>query len=237
VTEPIHLRAGSGSAEAGEIATVARPSWLDDLITEVDAAFVVTGAATPGWPDPHPDRAPLDEEYSRCLDPGKYRIVAARLAAWRQVLVERDLVRFSEEPASEWINDLRSAEHRPTELHFVPLHTGGLTLVAATTLVAEEPFGIDLAISSAQGTVRLASLPDCGCDACDSGSADLLTFLDDWVSQVAMGGVLHARSGTSDITRCPGGWMATGPRPDPRWIDERTPAPRKVQRWTGRSWL
>jgi len=47
----------------------------------VEDAFAETGVATPGWDDPHvgPDGQELDvreEEYSRCLDPGKYRIPA-----------------------------------------------------------------------------------------------------------------------------------------------------------------
>ena len=55
-------------------------------------AFAVAGATTPSWPDPHPDgQSPLQEEYSRCLNPGKYRILGARLDAWVQTLTELGL--------------------------------------------------------------------------------------------------------------------------------------------------
>ena len=53
----------------------------------------MTGADISPWPDPHlARRAGLpvrEEEYSRCLDPAKHRILAARAEAWAQVLVAR----------------------------------------------------------------------------------------------------------------------------------------------------
>ena len=54
--------------------TTYRRGVLDDrgpqvarLLDAVDAAFEQTGAGFARWPAPHPDRAPLDEEYSRIL--------------------------------------------------------------------------------------------------------------------------------------------------------------------------
>jgi len=59
-----------------------------ELIREVEAAFAETGAATPGWPHPHPgDVRPAEEEYSRESDPAKYRILGARVQAWSRALV------------------------------------------------------------------------------------------------------------------------------------------------------
>src|SRR5699024_2075680 len=60
---------------------------LLDLLADVEHAFAVTGADTPPWPDPHlgpggRDVPVREEEYSRCLDPGKYRIVVTRAEAW-----------------------------------------------------------------------------------------------------------------------------------------------------------
>src|SRR5699024_2122424 len=67
---------------------------LLDLLADVEHAFAVTGADTPPWPDPHlgpggRDVPVREEEYSRCLAPGKYRIVVTRAEAWAQVLTAR----------------------------------------------------------------------------------------------------------------------------------------------------
>lgn len=57
----------------------------------VSRVFAETDAARLTWPDPHPDRQPADEEYSRCLDPGKYQIIGARADAWLRALAELGL--------------------------------------------------------------------------------------------------------------------------------------------------
>ena len=48
------------------------------LLDEVETAFAVTGAGTPGWPCPDGD-GPAEEEYSRVTIPGRFSIVAARV--------------------------------------------------------------------------------------------------------------------------------------------------------------
>jgi len=40
-----------------------------ELLDAVDEAFAVTGRGLAPWPDPHPDRRPRAEEYSRLSDP------------------------------------------------------------------------------------------------------------------------------------------------------------------------
>jgi hypothetical protein len=62
-----------------------------ELLAAVDAAFAVTGRGLIPWPHPHPDRAPLDEEYSRVLDAAKWRIIGARAEAWLVALVDAAL--------------------------------------------------------------------------------------------------------------------------------------------------
>ncbi|MFC6042983.1 DUF6226 family protein [Nocardioides hankookensis] len=199
-----------------------RPPWADDLLAEVGRAFVETGATTPGWPDPHPDRHPLEEEYSRVLDPGKYRILGTRLDAWARVLDERDV-------AAEEREGLRRS--------LVPTRPGALTLVALTTEVDGAPYGLDLGLpDGAGGAARIDLLPDCGCDACDSGSADLLEVLDGWVLTVARGGVVHAQGPGGSVTRMLDGWQGTG-QIDERWLDGARPPPDDVRRWAGRPWL
>ena len=81
----------------------------------------------------------------------------------------------------------------------------------------------------------LESIPDCGCDACDSGSADLLEMLDGWVLTIARGGVVHARVGEAYVSRTLHGWQGSG-RGGPSWLDESLPVPTGVECWAGASW-
>ncbi|MCZ4590043.1 DUF6226 family protein [Rhodococcus opacus] len=58
-----------------------------ELLDDVDAAFAVTGAHTPGWPNPYQDGPEPDEEaYERSTNPEKFLIVVARVRAWTKVL-------------------------------------------------------------------------------------------------------------------------------------------------------
>jgi Family of unknown function (DUF6226) len=224
------------AADMNDASPPTRPAWFDVLLAGVDRAFVVTGADTPGWPDPHPDRNPPEEEYSRVSDPGKYRILDARVDAWVQVLAEAGVAATHQVPAQSWI----AAPRPPAELRRVrqvtPVRPGGLTLLFATTLVDGTPFGLDVATVSGGGRpVFLDPVPDCGCDACDSGSADLLGTLDGWVLRVARGGVLHARSGQSYVTRTLDGWASAGGG-RVSWLDESSAIPDGVERWVGVPW-
>ncbi|NYD59482.1 hypothetical protein BKA08_003720 [Nocardioides marinisabuli] len=56
------------------------------LLREVETRLAVAGASTPGWADPHPDREPSDEEYSRVSDPRKWPLEGARALAWTAAL-------------------------------------------------------------------------------------------------------------------------------------------------------
>jgi len=204
---------------------------------EVNATFEVTGADTPGWADPHPDRDPVEEKYSRCLDPGRYQILHARLNAWSQVLTARELARVTEEPATNWLAEAPLSADHSTEIRFEPTRSGGLTLVFRPTLANGSSTGFDVGVHSAElGTALLTRSPDCGCDACDSGSADLLDELDGWVLTVAGGGVVPARAGESAVTRRADGWTGVG-RAKPSWLEESARAPQRVQRWIRTSWL
>jgi hypothetical protein len=101
----------------------ARPAWFGALLAEVDRAFQVSGADTPGWPDPHPDRSPAEDEYSRCSNPGKYRILDTRIEAWAQVL-SRGLATVEEMPAGPWIDaPRRPDDHRRVRRVALPVGT------------------------------------------------------------------------------------------------------------------
>lgn len=169
---------------------------MDTICGAVAEAFVATGAGTAAWPDPHPDRQPADDEYSRCLDPARYRIVTARAQAWLHALCDLGLAATVpvEDLSSAWRDD---APHGPpmTRAQWLVPHRAD----AIPLLVCYGSFGgaADNAVILGAGApaVEIASVPDCGCDACDSGSADLLDELD--------GHVLDVISGSSYTSRRP----------------------------------
>lgn len=72
------------------------------LLSAVDAVFEITGRGLAPWPDPHPNRSPLDEEYSRLNDPAKWRIIGARADAWLVALVDSALVTADRDALVQW---------------------------------------------------------------------------------------------------------------------------------------
>jgi hypothetical protein len=239
---------GFDTARMDPFTQAPRPDWFEDLTGEVVLAFEVLGARTPGWADPHAGGQPRDEEYSRCLDPGKYGILQARVEAWEQVLTTRRIATIRDTPptAEVWIGALRGADEWLRVQRLDSTVAGGLSLVVATTRVDGASFGFDLGIADDAGDpVYLYSVPDCGCDACDTGSADLLETLDGWILAVARGGVLHARGDDGQATRTIDGWQSqsraresrTSHVVDVSWLDDSRPVPEEVRRWRGRPWL
>ncbi|NAZ80274.1 hypothetical protein GTR02_00365 [Kineococcus sp. R8] len=184
------------------------------LLAAVEAAFAETAAATPGWPDPHPGAAsPPEEEYSRCLDPGKYRILAARAAAWTRALTELGLATVEPlEPAdapAAWLEGL-PYDVSPTRAHWLRPHRRG----AQPLLISYRGFdGCDdniVAVSAGQPAVLLASLPSCGCDACDDGSGPQLDLLDAALVDVVNGQVVHVATPHGEVIGHENGWEAHG---------------------------
>ncbi len=213
------------------------PPWAAPLLAAVDRAFLRTGAATPGWPDPHRGAAPRPEEYSRVTEVGKYRILDARLEAWVEVLADADVATTADVAARAWPGARRPPEHYARVRLVEPVAQGGLSLLAGNNLVDGEPFGLDLGIASdREGLVFLAGLPGCGCDACDDGSDALLDEMDGWMLTVARGGVVHARRGDDWATRI-GSGSERANRGSLAWLDEAIAAPDGVRRWTGAPWL
>ena len=191
-------------AEEGEVdAGPPFSAQLLDLLADVERTFAVTGADTPPWPDPHlgPDGQDLpvrEEEYSRCLDPGKHRILAARADAWAQVLVatgwaEREEI--ADSAALSWLTDPLVTTRRATVLR--PHRPGAQPLLLVRTAPEEAPGSVDLTSGDAvlhsvvvglgDPPLAVETVPDCGCDACDSGSRDLLEQLDQSILSIVDG--------------------------------------------------
>ena len=235
---------GAGSAAEDDDDAVSplsapHPAWFDDLLTGVGQAFEVTGAETPGWSDPHPDRNPSAAEYSRCLDPAKYRILQTRIDAWVRVLVSRGTATSDTVSPTAWTGAVRRPDGWRRVRRLAPLRAGSLGVLLGETVVDGEPFGIDVGMfdPSDASQVFLDTIPDCGCDACDSGSDDLLAVLDGWILSVARGGVVHARSASSYVSRTIDGWQGAGDeRALETWLDEDVTVPPGVRRWVGEPW-
>lgn len=166
------------------------------LCRAADERFAVTGAGTPPWPDPHADRDVHEEEYSRCLDPAKYRILATRAEAWTRALDELGLA-ISEtvaEPAATTIWKRKPDPAVASAVRLRPVRADALPLVFGFSAMDKIP-GTLLTLGAGTPAVQLGTLPDCGCDACDDGSADLLDALDALVLAVVTGELVHIDAG------------------------------------------
>lgn len=219
------------------------PAWAADLLAEVNRAFAITGARTPGWPDPHQGRKPAEEEYSRCLDPNKYRILDTRIEAWVETLARLNIAAAREAPlhGAPWAGGFRAPDQLDRIWRIEPNTSGGLVLLLARTVVDGDPFGVDVGIDDPTGSPSapafLDTIPACGCDACDDGSDAVLEILDGWFLTVARGGVLHASDGERRMTRTIDGWQSTGDI-DESWLDATAqPLPAGPHRWSGKPWL
>lgn len=148
----------------------------------------------PAWPNPHPlpDTGERDEEeYSRVTEPGRYRIVHARAQAWTSVLEET--LGAHAEALAPGPATVPGLGQRPFERgrRVDPPRSGVLPLVLlerevppSTGDTAALPV---LLVGVAHRDAVVADYPDCGCDACDFGSADLLQAVDETIGAVVGG--------------------------------------------------
>jgi len=172
-------------------------SPVEELVGAVDAAFVETGRGLAGWPNPHPDRLPLDEEYSRVTNPYKWQILAARADAWLAALADAGLAEIEEETNVAWEEPPRLEPNRAYRAR--PRAPGALPLVVAMErLEGIDDAGVSLGVGDP--AVLLLATPGCGCDACDSGSQDALDEFDEYMLSVVTGSYRKLRLGKREIT-------------------------------------
>ena len=172
-------------------------SSVDDLVAAVDAAFVETGRGLSGWPDPHPDRRPLEEEYSRVTNPQRWEILAARAEAWFKALTDAGLADIEREAEVIWSEPPRFPAAFTTRA--VPRALDAIPLVVATTGFEEIEWPA-VAVGAGDPATVLEVIPDCACDACDSGSQDALDVLDEYVLSVVSGAYRRLWRGRREIT-------------------------------------
>jgi hypothetical protein len=204
------------------------------LIAKVEAAFAVTAHELTAWPDPHPDRSPRDEEYSRLSDPAKWRIVGARADAWLMALVETGLAVVDAVAQVDWSVPPRTVVTRADRI--VPHVPGALPLVVARSRMGNvDDAGVTLGVGDP--AVCFAWIPDCGCDACDSGSQDVLDELDEHVLGVVSGAFRRLWSGDREITVISReGWRASGLFGSGE-VDAILADPRGWQELSGAPWI
>jgi hypothetical protein len=155
-----------------------------ELVAAVDAAFAVAGRGLASWPDPHPDRSPRDEEYSRVTYPYKWRIVGARAQAWLVAVAHAGLADIEPDTEMSWEVSPPTIVTRTERA--MPWVAGALPLVVGRSrLDAVDDAGVSLGVGDP--AISVAVIPDCGCDACDSGSQDVLDELDEYVFSVVAG--------------------------------------------------
>lgn len=192
----------------------------DDLRARV--AEVYGRLALPSWPDPHPDMAsPREDEYSRVTDPGRYRIVHARTRAWTAVL--RDALGAEVQPLTS-VSGQDGGRGRAFDrgVRLVPGRAGALPLVLLERDVADEADADPLAvveIGVSRPDLVVEAVPTCGCDACDSGSDDLLEAIDTAVGAVVVGPYVVLQGPTWRAQWHPGGGALTSDGHGPDFDD------------------
>jgi hypothetical protein len=207
----------------------------------------------PAWPNPHPGEfSPREEEYSRVTDPGRYRIVHARARVWAAVLEDVLGVRseaLSPVPVADGDGDGQDAFDRGVRL--VPRLPGALPLLLlerdVPTQMGEGTLAV-LDIAVVHPEVVVETQPDCGCDACDSGSSDLIGAIDEAIRHVVGGPFVVLRGKGWCAQWYPEGGSASskGRQLDFRSLmdlcrrlaeGETVRLPRDAEALVGRSWL
>lgn len=206
------------------------------LLPAVDEAFARLRGDLADWPNPHPGgRAATEEEYSRCLDPEKYRLLAVRADAWVEAIVRSGLGAVDDvDPGTvRWVGDHILEPSRVAVVRG-PDGTQPIVVGVARSQGAEEAF---VQVGVGDPVEVLERQPDCGCDACDTGSVDLLETLDDVFVLALSGGVYVVRDRTGVVTRTIDGWSGTGVPAGDEWLAEAADGRRTDGVVAGEPWL
>ena len=159
-------------------------------------------------PTPIPTGRRVDDEYSRLLDPAKWRIIGARADAWLDALVGAGLADVQRDAPIRWQVEPGPVISRADRA--VPAARGALPLIVARSQLSDvDDAGVVL--GAGDPAVCITWLPDCGCDACDSGSQNELDDLDAHLLSVVSGTFRRLSDGARTITdRGKDGWSASG---------------------------
>lgn len=178
-----------------------------ELDAAVERAFERTARGLERWPDPHRGRSRRDEEYSRTTNPSKWLILPARAEAWVEALVEARVAVVERDARPRW-----SSGPGPTIVRanlVLPVASGALALVVAISRLEDLDAGVTIGVGDPAECI--VWFPDCGCDACDSGSQNEVDHLDAHVRGIITGRFRLLTSRTRTITVIDdSGWSASG---------------------------
>jgi hypothetical protein len=212
---------------------------IQELERAVEAAFARTGRDLTRWPDPHPDHSSKpDEAYSRLTNPARWRILGARTDAWLIALGDAGLATVERDVTVTWRTQPGPLISRAERA--LPAAAGALRLVTAHSRIGDvDDAGVVLGVGKPAECVNW--FPDCGCDACDSGSQNELDHLDNHVRSIVTGSFRRLRDGERVITVIGDSWNASGFRPRARriWqeVEDVLANPVGWDELTGPSWL
>lgn len=178
-----------------------------DLGATVDRAYAELGRELPRWPDPWPDRSPPEDAYARVTNPQKWWIIGARFAAWMRALEDTGLARIRRDVDVTWMSPPGPQISGCDEV--VPVAAGAQRVVVAHShLGGLADGGIVLGVGAR--VVSVGIFPDCGCDACDSGSAAELARIDACMAGI-VGGTFRCLTRRSAVltTFGDGAWSAS----------------------------
>jgi len=206
---------------------------LQDVAAEVTRRFDSRSSAGRRWNDPHEHSDVADEEYSRVSEPERYAVVGARAMSWVDALEGLQLATAHNVEAPSWTYG--PADARAVLL--TPLETDALSIL----VVMGSMEGIEdavVALGVGDPAVLIGMEPFCGCDACDSGSDDLLTAIDDMFTGIMDGGFLYAEGEDWTLTVGVNGWSASGSQDFDSLIDKARAGTSIGRRMiTGGPWL
>ncbi len=123
--------------------------------------------------------------------------MAARVEAWFEALAAAGLAEIEAEAEVAWQEPPKFPAART--IRAVPLAPGAIPLVVAMTGFEEVEWPA-VALGAGDPAAVLEVVPDCACDACDSGSQDALDELDEYVICVVTGTYRKLWRGKREIT-------------------------------------
>ena len=210
---------------------------IERLRAEMDRRFAAMDPRP--WPPPRdPMTSPRDEEYSRVTDPAKYRIVHQRATAWARAAADLLGAVYEEIPAPVDDDAPRGGRVALTSAHRLRSPRPGTLPLYLLATAAPQPAGMLSALLLAVGRpgFEVEFIPDCGCDACDSGSDDLLEQVDRIFAAVVTGELRAAKGGDGihewSSLEIPGGSSSST-----QWVDGGRSRKPWTERWEGASWL
>ncbi len=166
------------------------------LLTAVDAAFGSTGRGMAPWADPHPDRSPLEAEYSRLTNSSKWRIIGARADASVVALVDARLATVGPSAEVRWRDprngDLTHRAGRAASSRALPL------VVARSRLGYVGDAGVTLGVGDPAVYVTWA--PALRVRSLRQRFQDVLDELDAHMLGIVSGAFLRLSSGDREIT-------------------------------------